>query len=227
MFDKLKSIFVVEDPKGKNVEENAEEIVGDSSSESQETIVQSVSNSKSAETIQNVSGQPDPKFINVLLKAIEASNLEGFDYLEFKQSLQSLAKMDMDEQTKYMSAFAMAKTMGATLPKLTQSASHYLNILKEEESKFNEALKNQESRQIHERRTSIADLGKMIDQKQKEIAKLTQDIEKHKEMLNQQNAEIDQAAAKVQNTKLGFMGAYQQLAQQIQGDVDKMKMYLK
>ena len=38
----------------------------------------------------------DSKSIDFLTRAIEKSNLPGFDYIEFKQSVVALLKMDMD-----------------------------------------------------------------------------------------------------------------------------------
>ena len=55
--------------------------------------------------------------------------MEGFDYLEYKQSLQSLEKMNMDNQTRYQSAFAMAQTMGAKAKNLIDSAQYYLKVM--------------------------------------------------------------------------------------------------
>ena len=75
-------------------------------------------------------GKVNDKFTEVLFSAMERDNQEGFDYLEFKQSLRSLEKMPMDEATRYQSALAMAKTLGANPVLLQQSAAHYLNVLK-------------------------------------------------------------------------------------------------
>ena len=47
-------------------------------------------------------GKINDKFLNVLFSAIEKNNQEGFDYLEFRNSLQSLKEMNMDEATRVM-----------------------------------------------------------------------------------------------------------------------------
>ena len=93
-------------------------------------------------------GKVSDKFTQVLFSAMERDNQEGFDYLEFKQSLRSLEKMPMDEATRYQSALAMAKTLGATPPGLLQSAAHYMNVLRLEEKKFGDALAKQEAEKI-------------------------------------------------------------------------------
>ena len=60
----------------------------------------------------------DKKSVAFLLKAIKENNLPGFDYLEFKQSLNGLKKMDMDETTAIKSAFTTGSTVGLTKSKL-------------------------------------------------------------------------------------------------------------
>ena len=123
----IKSVFVVED----------EELVKKASNT--KANQKTVPNKQSAVVQESSKGSPGKvtsKFVNVLLGAMEQANLDGFDYLEYKQSLNSLAKMPMDVKTRFQSAFAMAQTMGANPKKLMDSALHYINVLKKEEVKF-------------------------------------------------------------------------------------------
>ena len=130
MLKNLKSLFIVE-------EQNAPEKPAE---DPKPTVTPSP---KIAESREGDPGKITQKFIEVLFKAMESNNLDGFDYLEFKQSLQSLSKMPMDEATRFRSAFAMAETMGATTQQLLSSANHYIDVLKSEETKFEKALANQ------------------------------------------------------------------------------------
>jgi len=230
MLKKLKSLFIVEDKSKSSAQNEA-----DSTASSEETIesgsdMVSPVSAGTAPSSPSPSAQPgkaSPKFVNVLLKAIEANNLEGFDYLEFKQSLQNLAAMDMDEKTKYQSAFAMAKTMGVTPSKLVNSAQHYINVLKKEENKFSDALKNQKQKQVVNREQGIKGLEEAVVKKQQMIEKLQKEIEADKQKLEKQKTAINESVAKVQATKEGFISAYHSVLGQIQGDIDKMNSYLK
>ena len=47
----------------------------------------------------------------------------------------------MDEATRFKSAFAMASSMNVTTKQIMDSADFYLQILGQEEQKFNKALK--------------------------------------------------------------------------------------
>ena len=113
MLKKLKALFVEEDESTASNDGISQKKSGGNVDEKAYAKTEPSIDASSAGT-----ERPSKKFIEVLLGALDKNNLKGFDYLEFKQSLQSLAKMPMDEATKYQSAFAMAQTMGATPEKI-------------------------------------------------------------------------------------------------------------
>lgn len=172
-------------------------------------------------------GKVTPKFMDVLFSAMEKGNLDGFDYLEYKQSLQSLSKMPMDESTRYQSAFAMAQTMGATPEQLVNSAGHYIKLLQAEEQKFEHALANQQEQHIGGKQKQAADLNITIKTKEEAILKLQKEIEQAKQKQKSLKAEVEKAASKVEVTKNDFMASYHKLVSQITADVEAMKKYLK
>ena len=172
-------------------------------------------------------GKVTDKFTNVLLGAMEKANLDGFDYLEYKQSLQSLKAMNLDEATRYRSAFAMAQTMGVDLPRLVQTAGHYVKVLQQEEQKFEQALANQQAQRIGERKQQAISLEKLAQEKQAQIEKLQREIAEHRAQAEKVSKEVNAAQAKVESTKNNFIASYNNLVRQIQNDVERMKEYLK
>ncbi len=172
-------------------------------------------------------GEANPKFLEVLMKAMEAANLPGVDYLEYRQSVKSLEKMPMDEQVRYQSAFAMAQAMGATPQKLVESALHYLDVLKTEQSKFDEALRNQTTDRIGNRQEMLKNLDATLKQKAEQIRKLTQEMEGHRSEMEKLEHEIKEATSKVADTKNDFVASYQTVVSQINLDVENMKRFLK
>ncbi len=232
MFDKIKKLFVVEDddPLKKALEQKSQE-EADAAIPAEEMVPdQPASTQNSTPKTQSskpTGGKVTDKFMNILLGAMDKSNLDGFDYLEYKQSLQSLQGMNMDESTRYQSAFAMAKTMGATPKKLLETANHYLTVLKTEEQKFGQALVNQKEKQIGDRRQRIEQLDQAAEQKRKQIEQLTKEIEAHEQESAQIKEQITSATVKVENTKNNFIVTYQLLTGQIQEDIRKMQSYLK
>lgn len=225
MFGKLKSFFILEDEN--ESQKAAEKAVENQSKEAEPTVTAkditvNIEPSKAPQT-----GKPDAKFVDILLKAVEKNNLEGFDYLEYKSSLQSLTGMDMDEATRYKSALAMAKTMGSTPDKLIKTAKHYISTLNAERSKFQEALKGQKAKQVTGKEASIKEMEKGIAGKKKKIAELQKQIEADTVKMEEMKAGINKAAAKVQKTSDSFHYAYNVVTGQILGDIEKIQKYLK
>jgi len=174
-----------------------------------------------------VSGKVSDKFYDILFGAMEANNQEGFDYLEYKKSLQTLSKMPMDEQTRYFSAFAAAQAMGVTSQKLNDSAQFYLKILKSEDSKFQESVNAQRQKQIGSKEKAITDLDATMKAKGEQIARLTQEIKTHQDDMEKMKAEISDAVVKIETTLSDFHATYNDLISQIGQDVEKMSKYLK
>lgn len=174
----------------------------------------------------NAKGQATQKFLDILFKAMEANNLEGLDYLEFKQSLQSLSKMPMDEETQFKSAFAMASSMGVTPDKLITTAKHYIDVLTKEEQKFETALQQQIDGRIGQQKQELAAMDKSIKEKSEQIKKLTQQITEIQQKAEKTRTAMNQASEKINVTKSNFVASYNQVRGQIEKDISKMKQYL-
>jgi uncharacterized protein (DUF3084 family) len=171
-------------------------------------------------------GSLSDKFVELLAKALEQNNQQGFDYFEFRQSLANLAKMPMDEQTRFQSAFAMAQTMGATPAGLAESAKFYLQVLSGEQAKFNEAHAQQRAKLIGNREEEIRNLETAIQQKTQQIAELTRQIEEHRQQSEQIRGEINTSTVKIETTKADFDATFASVVTQLQSDVEKIKKYL-
>lgn len=220
---KFKSIFVADDP-------NAP------APKPAETS-QPASNQPASTPLQSTTYVPPPpvpragvlteKFMDVFGKALEANNQEGFDFLEFRSSLQSLSKMPMDEATRYKSAYAMAQTLGATPEKLVNSAKFYLDILKKEEAKFAEAAAQQRARLIGSREQEMTNLEAENNHRAAQIKQLTQEIDAANKRVEQIKHEISESTVKVQAANDDFHATYATVVGQITDDINRMNLYFK
>ncbi len=226
MFKKLKSLFIIEEENQSSGSDKTNIKSDESSSSSNEGTVDQSFEKPQFEKGSVDNSKLDEKFVNRLLGAIEENNLEGFDYLEYKQALQNLNKVEMDEKTKFTSALAVAKTMGASKTELIASAEHYLSILAKEENKFIEAFKNQISRQVTARSKEIQQKEAGIEEKKAMIKKLEQEIEAQRNQLESMKSSVDGAKAKVEETKTRFYQAYHIVSEQIKDDLEKIKTFL-
>jgi hypothetical protein len=217
MFKKFKSLFVID--------EGATSPDTKSTSQSTEKT-QEESMTPSFTVNSSVPGQVQDKFLDVLFNALSSSNQEGFDYMEFKDFLKSLANVPMDDSTRYKSAFATAQTMGATKDKILASARHYVSILAAEQAKFQEALEGQKKRNLTGKQDEIKKLEHTIQQKEKDIEKLKADIESHRTQIGTLEQEIGSASDKLGQTASDFDATYKALLSQIESDVKNIESHL-
>ncbi len=162
------------------------------------------------------------KHIQILMDALEQNNLEGFDYLEYKNSLLSISNVITDETMRYKSAFEMAKTMGLDKRKLLESAAFYMNVLTGEQKKFMEALENQKSNQIQARVNTIENLEKSVADKKKMIENLNNELETMSSQMIVLKKEINEEVQKIELTNKQFSASFNYVTGQIQADVEKI-----
>ena len=165
--------------------------------------------------------------MNILLQSMQNNNAPGFDYFEFRQSVQNLAKMPMDEATRYQSAFAIAQTMSILPQTLIGSAQNYVQILAAEEQKFHAALANKEGSDVNAKQQEISNLDATIKQKAEQIKQLTEQIQQHQQQMETMKTQISEATSKVAATKNDFVVTYNALVNEIKKDIDNMQRYLK
>lgn len=218
---KLKSLFIEEDKtqveEGKKAVEQTKQALKESKPAAPNTA---------ASTLK-VEGKADNRIVETLLGAVEKNNLEGFDYLEYKKSLQTMKKMSMSEELMYQSAFATAATMGVTLERLIETAQYYIKIMDKEMHNFGEAVARQNNEMVVKRKEQSLLVEEQLVQKQKQIELLEKEIlnltEKHKKL----KSEMEQSAIKIEQTKANFEKSFLNLRQQFESDIVKMKKYLK
>jgi lysyl-tRNA synthetase class I len=220
---KLKGVFVVEDPNAP--QQNPQQTVTQQPQQPSNRPMQQAS--VPPPTMNTANGQVNQKFTEVLFRAMEAANVDGFDYFEFKQAINNLANMPMDEATRYKSAFAMAQTMGATPDKLIQTAGTYLSVLKQEQDKFQQAAQGQVQNQIGNKKAQIENFEQVIKQKEAQIKQMTDEMAQHRKEMEILKSDIEQASSKVAQTTADFQMSYQVITGQIQNDVTNMQKYLK
>ena len=231
-FSKLKGVFIVEDPNAAVTPPPPSRNEVKSSTNAATTPSPAANATPSVSTLSTPmssggSGQVSDKFFEVLAKAMEAANQDGFDYFEFKQALANLKNVPMDDATRFKSAFAMSQAMGVTADKLLNTANHYLDVLKNEQTKFIKAAENQRQSQVGNKQAQADNFEAVMRQKAEQIKQLTAEIAQHGKEVETIKSDISQAVVKVEQTSRDFEATYQLLVGQIQADVNSMKNYLK
>ncbi|MGB3131774.1 MAG: hypothetical protein WBB26_08880 [Saprospiraceae bacterium] len=219
IFDKLKSIFVVsEDATATGKEEPI-----------QDTQTQNGS-IKEADSNTNIitPGQTSEKFIEILHQVLEKNNLPGFDYLEYRKAIQSIAKMhNMDEAAQFRTAFAAAQAMNVQPNVLVDSAKKYLNLLQTEETNFNNSANQFLTTQVSAKENELHNIQNSIKTKEEQIEILKKELESSHNRLVSLKSEIENAKQKVETNKSNFKASYLTVIDQIKSDIQKMETYLK
>ncbi len=218
---KLKSLFIEQDEaeveEGKKPEKQVDKSVPVSNAPSPKPTLGTV----------NVEGKADTKIVETLLTAVEKNNLDGFDYLEYKKSLQSMKKMSMSEELMYQSAFATASTMGVTLDRLVETAQYYVKIMDKEMHNFGEAVSKQNNEMVVKRKEQSLLVEEQLAQKKKQIELLEKEIVTLNEKQQKLKHDIELSSNKIAQTKANFEKSFLNLRQQFESDIVKMKKYLK
>lgn len=170
---------------------------------------------------------PDEKFLGVLLSALEENNFEGYDYFDYRETLKSLQEVAMDEKTRFLSAYAMAKTMKADYTQLARTGRAYIQILEKEKIKFAEALKSREATDLKSRENQIVELDSEIARMQKEVEALLAQIQTAKSRQDTLRSELQLTHQKMLDTQTRFDHTHTYLIDQIQSDLIKMEKHLK
>jgi len=168
----------------------------------------------------------DEKSVDFLTKALSKNNLPGFDYLEFKQSLGALAKMDMEEAMAMKSAFATAATVGLTKEKLLKTALHYKQVLANEKEQFDLALNKQLQKRVKSKQEEVGKLKGQIEKWRTQIEKLQAQIKKSQATIDNADEHIRAEMDKIEGTKNNFEHTYQSILNQIEKDVENIDQLL-
>ncbi len=221
MLRNLKSLFVTEDKSSSPKQDNSIE-KGKETHNSAPTT----SSGFRGSIITGGDGKVDDKFLEVLFAALEAKNRDGFDYMEFKEFLRSLVDVPMDDSTRYKSAFATAKTMGATKENIISSAKEYIAILGEEQGKFQQALAGQKEKNLSAKHNEIKEIEQSIIFKEEEIEKLTSEIAQHRNQIGALEKEINESSLRLGETADNFKATYEALLGQIEHDLSNIESHL-
>ncbi len=217
MLDKLKSLFIVEENDNKTKEKEQDKT-------EKKKVIKNLQDKPKQPT--KVKGTLNEKIMTKLLTVLSDNNMEGFDYIEYKNAIKALETMQMDEKTKFRSAFATAQTIGLTLPKLLDSITYYQKVLNKENDSFLSALNNQINIKVGDKKKELQDYNKMIEDKSLQIKKLQAEISKHKEVQNTLKSKIEEDTISIEKTRGDFETTYYKLIHQINEDVEKIKKYL-
>lgn len=176
--------------------------------------------------VLGLSSDVDKKTADFLSKALDKGKQKGFDYLKFKQSLNQISKLSLDEGTTLQSAYATASTIGVTKQALVSSAKHYLNVLMNEKSQFDSALNKQVKERVASKKEQVVKLEQSIQQLKAKIAEIEKKVLEYQHKIDNSDSEVEKAKQKILDTKTKFEKSFEVFVKIIEGDIQKIEHYL-
>ena len=160
------------------------------------------------------------------MKALEKKNLDGFDYLEFKQSVGRLTEIGMDLDTAINSAFITGSSVGLTKEKLIKTAHYYAEVLQDEKAQFMRSLEKHLVDNVEGKAKQTGELKKKIANWESKMQQLQEQINAAKAEIEASDSQINAARAKAEENQQGFDEALKVITQTIQQDVDDIRRVL-
>ncbi len=168
----------------------------------------------------------DERSVEALVKALERKNQPGFDYLEFKQSLNALQQMNLQGETAYKSAFATATVLGLTKEKLLETAAYYKRILQEEQKQFETSMQRYLQQRVESKLKEVEVLKKKVAEYQEKIKQLETQITNSQQTIDEADANIAAEREKIDSTKENFDFTLRSIMNEIDKDIEDIQSYL-
>ena len=170
-------------------------------------------------TVSSMTGVADEKFVDMLKSVIADNNIPGQDYFEYKQSLDALASLPLDERTKFITVYATFKLQGCTKDVLTSSIDKYISLVQNEEKNFNAELASQRNSNVTGKTAQIQDAQKKLEDLNKQIAETNT-------FIITASQEVQNAELKLQMTENSFKKSVEKVVGMLQADKDKINSYI-
>jgi chromosome segregation ATPase len=168
----------------------------------------------------------DNKSADFLASALAKASTREFDYLKYRQSLNAMKDLNLDEATAFKSAYAAAQSMGVTKSGLVSSAKQYLSILMNEKTQFDTALTNQVKERVGAKRDEVIKLQQRIEEMKQKIREFESKISEYQHKIDTADEDVEAAKQKIQETKERFEGAFQAFVNVISGDIERINQLL-
>lgn len=151
------------------------------------------------------------KFVEVLTKDIQNSNLEGYDYLEFKTSIEELKESGLTLEQAIKSASIAVKSL-TTPQKILESISHYIQIVDKNKTEFEGNV--------------VQKLKELISADEKELKQTLAEIDRLKNLEQTLIKKIDENKRKADANSNGFSEAYKIVISSMKEDEALIKKVL-
>lgn len=171
------------------------------------------------QTVSNMAGVADDKFVEMLWGVISQNNIPGQDYFEFKQAIDAMAALPIDEKNKFLMTFTIFQSQGCKKEVLLASIDKYIHLVEREKASFEAEFQTQRNEKVN---VKIA----QIEEAKKKLELLNKQIMETNNFILTTSQEVQQEEMKLQMTGANFSKSVEKVLGIFQSDKDKINNYI-
>lgn len=211
----FKNLFVKE-----NETSNKNEVNINENKNVESTKVNSTPSPTITPTNIGANGVVDTKFVDMLMQVIAENNLPGMDYFELKQSINTMSNLPIDENNKFLSAFAVLSSQGCTKESLLTSLDKYITLVQNERTNFDKELESQYNEKVKNKQ-------ELVNKAKEELDELNRKIRETNELIITTSQEIQQEEGNLQIIAANFNKSVQLVLNNLEEDKNKINNLIK
>lgn len=172
-------------------------------------------------TASNVSvqGVADNKFIEVLEGLIEQNNIPGQDYFEFKQAIENMKSLVMDEKSKFQTVYTVLSLQGCKKEILLSSIDTYVALIQSEKTNFDKELGEQYKSKVQSKLDEV-------ERNKKELESLTKKLSELNTSILTLSQEAQAEELKIRATEANFKASADVIISEMVSDKDKINTFI-
>lgn len=166
-----------------------------------------------------VQGVADNKFIDLLEGIIEQNNQPGQDYFEFKQAVENMNSLPMDEKTKFQTVYSVLSLQGCKKESLVASLDKYIQIIQGEKASFDEEMKSEHVAKVQSKLAKAEESKKELETITKRLTELNSSI-----LALSQEAQAEEM--KIRATEANFKASADVIISEMISDKEKINNFI-
>lgn len=201
--------------------EKVEEVVAEEETTEKPAVAKSI---VPQPTITNTT-EVDAEILEQLSQVLEENNLDGYDYFEFRGSLENMKNVIPGEAERFKGAFAAVASF-VTVERLLETADYYLGKLGEKDGEFTSYVEGTFAEKVTAKETEAENIDKAVLEKNDQISLLNKEINELQEAKTAALNESITEKSKIEKVQVNFGTALKKITEGITADKKKIETYL-
>lgn len=164
-------------------------------------------------------GVPDEKILQKLSGVLDAANIPGQDYYEFRKAVDSMSNVPMDEKSKFLATYSVLSTQGCTKDVLLSSIDTYIGVIQKEQLEFEQGLQAKYEEKVQRQIDAIEKAKAKVTELQTEILKINEGIATATAAAQEENFKLTQLAA-------NFKKSAEVVLKRLSEDKEKINLFI-